>query len=46
MYKYTIHVHHDGKIYHTNVIANKDQTEEDVYQIAREQVLSQLAKVY
>lgn len=43
MYKYTIHVHHEGKIYQTNVIANKDQTEEEVYQIAREQVLKQWA---
>jgi hypothetical protein len=44
MYKYTIHVHHDGKIYQTNVIANKDQTEEEVFQIARDQVLSQWEK--
>jgi hypothetical protein len=44
MYKYTIHVHHEGKIYQTNVIANKDQSEEEVYQIAREQVLSQWVK--
>jgi hypothetical protein len=43
MYKYTIHVQLEGKIYQTNVSANKDQTEE-VFQIAREQVLSQWVK--
>jgi hypothetical protein len=44
MYKYTIHVQLEGKIYQTNVIANKDQTEEEVFQIARDQVLNQWAK--
>ncbi|WP_442600013.1 BA3454 family stress response protein [Neobacillus sp. D3-1R] len=41
MYKYTINVHHEGKIYQTNVIVQKDQTEEEVYRIAKEQVLKQ-----
>jgi hypothetical protein len=41
MYEYTIYVTHEGLIYQTNVIANKNQTEEDVYHIAKEQVLKQ-----
>ena len=43
MYKYTIYVTHQGKIYQTNVIATKNQTEEEVYRIAQEQVLKQWA---
>ena len=44
MYKYTIYVTHEGKIFQTNVIADKNQTEEEVYRIAKEQVLKQWAK--
>ncbi|MFP5116078.1 BA3454 family stress response protein [Bacillaceae bacterium C204] len=43
MYKYTIYVKFKGKIYQTNVIANKNQSEEEVYLIAKEQVLKQWA---
>ncbi|PLS09600.1 BA3454 family stress response protein [Neobacillus cucumis] len=43
MYKYTIYVTLNGKIYQTNVIASKDQTEEEVYRIAKEQVQKQWA---
>lgn len=43
MYNYTIYVTFKGKIYQTNVIVNKDQSEEEVYQIAKEQVLKQWA---
>ncbi|PFO08369.1 hypothetical protein COJ85_03765 [Bacillus sp. AFS076308] len=43
MYKYTIYVTHKGKVYQTNVIAPKNQTEEEVYRIAKEQVLKQWA---
>ena len=32
-----------GEIYQTNVIANKQQSEEEVYQIAQEQVVKQWA---
>ncbi|MEH7419464.1 BA3454 family stress response protein [Neobacillus drentensis] len=41
MYNYTVYVTHNGKTYQTNVIATKDQTEEEVYLIAKEQVLKQ-----
>ena len=41
MYKYTIYVTHKGKVYQTNVIATKNQTEEEIYRIAQEQVLKQ-----
>ncbi|MBT2696515.1 BA3454 family stress response protein [Bacillus sp. ISL-40] len=43
MYKYTIYVTHKDKVYQTNVIATKNQTEEEVYRIAQEQVLKQWA---
>ncbi|MCQ6280863.1 BA3454 family stress response protein [Bacillus sp. EB600] len=43
MYNYTIYVTFKGKIYQTNVIANKQQSEEEVYQIAQEQVVKQWA---
>lgn len=43
MYEYTIYVTFQGKIYQTNVIANKKKAEEEVYQIAKEQVLKQWA---
>lgn len=43
MYKYTINVTFKGKIYQTNVIANKNISKEEVYQIAKEQVLKQWA---
>jgi hypothetical protein len=41
MCKYTIKVTFKGKIYQTNVLANKNNSEEEVYQIAKEQVLKQ-----
>jgi hypothetical protein len=41
MYEYIIYITHDGQTYQTNVIANKDQTEEEVYRIAKDQVLKQ-----
>lgn len=41
MYKYTIYVTLQGKIYQTNVIADKNQTEDEVYLIAKDQVLKQ-----
>ncbi|MGP4074804.1 BA3454 family stress response protein [Halobacillus sp. K22] len=41
MYKYIINVTVNGKIYQTNVIANKNNSEKEVYQIAKEQVLKQ-----
>lgn len=43
MYKYTINVTFKGKIYQTNVITQKNKSEEEVYQIAKEQVLKQWA---
>ncbi len=43
MYEYTIYVTFKGKNYQTNVIADKNQSEEEVYQIAKEQVLKQWA---
>ena len=43
MYKYTIYVAHEGKIYQTNVIADKNQTEDEVYRKAKEQVMKQWA---
>lgn len=41
MYEYIIYVTLKGKIYQTNVIANKNQPEKEIYQIAEEQVLKQ-----
>lgn len=35
MYKYIINVTIKGKIYQTNVIANKNNSEKEVYQIAK-----------
>ncbi|MGM7721622.1 BA3454 family stress response protein [uncultured Metabacillus sp.] len=43
MYKYTINVTFKGKIYQTNVIAPKNKSEKEIYQIAKEQVLKQWA---
>ncbi|UOQ93326.1 BA3454 family stress response protein [Halobacillus shinanisalinarum] len=43
MYKYLINVTFKGKNYQTNVIANKNKSEKEVYQIAKEQVLKQWA---
>lgn len=43
MYKYTIYVTLKGEIYQTNVIASKNKSEEEIYQIAKEQVLKQWA---
>lgn len=43
MYEYTIYVTFKGTIYQTNVLANKNQSEEVVNQIAKEQVLKQWA---
>jgi hypothetical protein len=42
MVKYTIYVTFNGKIYQTNVIAGKDKSEEEVYQIAKKQVEKQM----
>jgi hypothetical protein len=44
MYNYTIQVQHEGKNYQTSVLAHKDQSEEEVYQIAKAQVLEQWTK--
>ncbi|MEH7117669.1 BA3454 family stress response protein [Neobacillus vireti] len=44
MCQYTIYVTYKGKVYQTNVIASKNQTEEEVYRIAKEQVLKQWAE--
>ncbi len=41
MCQYTIYVTLQGRIYQTNVIANKNQSEEEIYQIAKEQVIKQ-----
>lgn len=41
MYEYTISVTFQGKQYQTNVIAEKDSTEQEVYQLALEQVKKQ-----
>ncbi|WP_338472647.1 BA3454 family stress response protein [Niallia sp. XMNu-256] len=41
MVQYTIYVSLQDKIYQTNVIANKNQSEEEVYKIAKEQVMKQ-----
>lgn len=41
MYNYTIYVALQGKIYQTNVIADKSKSEEEVYQIAKKQVQKQ-----
>lgn len=43
MYQYTIYVTINGRIYQTNVIANKKQSDDEVYKIATEQVLKQWA---
>ncbi|WP_160723589.1 BA3454 family stress response protein [Bacillus sp. USDA818B3_A] len=43
MYNYTIYVTLNGKTYQTNVLATKDQTEEEINQIAKEQVIKQWA---
>ena len=44
MCEYTIYVPFKGKKYQTKVIANKNQSEEEIYQIAKEQVLKQWGK--
>jgi hypothetical protein len=41
MCKYTVYVTLQGKIYQTNVIANKNQSQEEIYNIAKEQVVKQ-----
>ncbi|MEH7085438.1 BA3454 family stress response protein [Neobacillus drentensis] len=38
-----MYVTHKGKVYQTNVIATKNQTVEEVYPIAQEQVLKHWA---
>ncbi|MBM7653434.1 BA3454 family stress response protein [Neobacillus cucumis] len=43
MYKYTIYVTYKGKVYQTNVLADKNQPEDEVYRIAKEQVEKQWA---
>ena len=41
MIQYTIYVTLQDRIYQTNVITNKNQPEEVVYQMAKEQVMKQ-----
>jgi hypothetical protein len=41
MYEYTISVMLNGKQYQTNVIAAKDSTEQEIYQLALKQVQMQ-----
>ncbi|MEH7111325.1 BA3454 family stress response protein [Neobacillus niacini] len=41
MWEYTIYVPYKGKKYQIKVLANKNQSEEEIYQIAKEQVLKQ-----
>jgi hypothetical protein len=41
MYNYTIYVTHKGLIYQTNVIASKNQTKQEIYRLAKEQVVKQ-----
>lgn len=41
MYEYTISVTYKGKQYQTNVLAGKDSTEQEIYQLALEQVQMQ-----
>jgi hypothetical protein len=41
MFEYTISITFKGKRYQTNVIADKDATEREVFQIALEQVQKQ-----
>ncbi|WP_428911808.1 BA3454 family stress response protein [Niallia sp. Krafla_26] len=43
MYQYTIYVTLQDKMYQTNVITNKSQPDEEVYQMAKEQVMKQWA---
>jgi hypothetical protein len=38
MYEYTLSITFKGKQYQTNVIAGKDSTEQEIYQLALEQV--------
>jgi hypothetical protein len=41
MCNYTIYVTLKGQTYQTNVIANKNQSQEEIYHIAKEQVVKQ-----
>ncbi|MBM7655414.1 BA3454 family stress response protein [Neobacillus cucumis] len=41
MCMYTIYVTVKGKKYQTNVIANKNQSKEEIYKIGEEQVIKQ-----
>jgi hypothetical protein len=41
MYQYTISIMYQGKQYQTNVIADKDSTEQEIYQLALMQVQNQ-----
>lgn len=43
MCNYTIYITFKGKIYQTNVIAGKYQSEEEIYNIAKKQVHKQWA---
>ncbi len=43
MYEYTIYVTFKGKNYQTNVIVYQEHSEEEIHQIAKEQVLKQWA---
>lgn len=44
MYEYIIYVTFKGKNYQTNVIANQKYSKEEIYQIAKEQVMKQWAE--
>lgn len=41
MYQYTISIMYQGKQYQTNVIASKESSEQEIYQLALEQVQMQ-----
>jgi hypothetical protein len=44
MCNYTVYVTFKGHIYQTNVIANKNQSQEEIYHIAKKQVVKQWSK--
>jgi hypothetical protein len=43
MCNYTVYVTLKGQTYQTNVIANRNQSQEEIYNIAKEQVVKQWA---
>ncbi|WP_160725290.1 BA3454 family stress response protein [Bacillus sp. USDA818B3_A] len=46
MCEYTIYVTYKGKQYQTNVLADKNKSQEEIYRIGKEQVLRQWAINY